>query len=133
MTNRFSSSQLLSRTGGWYLLIVIAIAQVIALVGAIPGFLSIQVNTEFSEQQVKTFSIVVPLLVILSNLILLWFSWQVTRSARKRLNAWANDLHKTNREEEFRAWQEITSFTWRYGIAASVVFFSAIILPVFLK
>jgi len=131
MTNRFSSSQLLSRTGGWYLLIVIAIAQVIALVGAIPGFLSIQVNTEFSEQQVKAFSIVVPLLVILSNLILLGFSWQVTRSARKRLNAWANDLDKTNRDEEFRAWQEITSFTWRYGIAALVVFLAAVLLPVF--
>ncbi len=37
MKDRFSLSRLLPRTGGLYMLIVLAVAQVVSLLGAIPG------------------------------------------------------------------------------------------------
>ena len=132
MTNRFSLDRLLARTGGRYLIIVVAIAQLIALLGAIPGILSISVNAEFSESELQTFSWLVPASIILSNLILLGISWVMTAAARKRLDDWAQHLlTSTSDPEEYKAWREITSFTWRYGIMASIVIILVNILPVF--
>lgn len=129
MSRRFSLERLLSQTGGWYIVVVIAAAQVIAMLGAIPGIISIQVNADFSETLSQTFSITVPILIILSNLILLGISWLITRSSRNRLNKWIEGPLKPNPTEELAAWREITSLLWRYGIAAVVVSFVVNILP----
>src|SRR5687768_11040460 len=104
MTNRFSLDRLLARTGGRYLIIVIAVAQLIALLGAIPGILSISVNAEFNEGELQTFSWLVPVSKILSNLILLSLSWLMTTTARKRLDNWAQrPLTLTSDPEEYKA------------------------------
>lgn len=131
MSERSSLDQLLSRMGGWYVLVIIAAAQLIALLGIIPGIISINVNAEFDEQQLRVFAWVTPLLIVLSNLILLGVSWLITPTARKRLNDWAKGSLRPNLDEEFGAWREITSLTWRYGIAAAVVITVVDILPVF--
>lgn len=131
MIKRFSLDRLLSRTGGRYLIIVIAVAQLIALLGAIPGILSINVNAEFNERQLQIFSWMVPFLIILSSLILLGLSWLMTPTARKRLNAWAQSSLTSTPDEEYKAWREITSLTWRYGIAAGLVIVIVNIWPVF--
>ena len=129
MSKRFALERLLSKTGGWYILIVTAAAQVIALLGAIPGVLSIQVNAEFSEALTHAFTITLPVLIILSNLIMLGISWWITRSAQNRLNQWAKGSLKPNPAEELAAWREITSLVWRYGIAAVLVIFVVNVLP----
>ena len=132
MSKWSSLEQLLSQTGGRYLIIVIAAAQVIGMLGAIPGILSIQVNADFSESLTKTFSIVVPILIVLSNLIMLGISWQFTRAARSRLNKWVEGALKPDSTEELAAWREITSLIWRYGITAAIVIFVVNILPPFI-
>jgi GAF domain-containing protein/HAMP domain-containing protein len=132
MSRRIVLERLLSQTGGWYILIVIAAAQVIAMLGAIPGILSIQFNADFNETLSRAFRITVPLLVILSNLILLGISWRLTRSAQSRLNQWAKGSLRPNPPEELAAWREITSLLWRYGIAAVIVIFVVNVLPPFL-
>ena len=132
MSKRYSLEQLLSQTGGGYLIIVIAAAQVIGMVGAIPGLLSIQVNANFSEALTLTFSITVPVLIVLCNLILLGIAWQITRAARGRLNKWAAVPLKPDATEELAAWREITSLPWRYAIAAVIVVLFVGILPPFM-
>jgi len=129
MSKRFALERLLSKTGGWYILIVTAAAQVIALLGAIPGILSIQVNAEFSEALTHAFTITLPVLIILSNLIMLGISWWITRTAQNRLDQWAKGSLKPNPAEELAAWREITSLVWRYGIAAVIVIFVVNVLP----
>ena len=129
MSKRFALERLLSKTGGWYILIVTAAAQVIALLGAIPGILSIQVNAEFSEALTHAFTITLPVLIILSNLIMLGISWWITRTAQNRLNQWAKGSLKPNPAEELAAWREITSLLWRYGFAAVIVIFVVNVLP----
>ncbi len=131
MSKRIPFERLLSQTGGWYILIVIAAAQVIAMLGAIPGILSIQTNAEFSGELAHTFLIIIPILIILSHLILLGISWYITRLARSRLNQWVEGSLKPKPAEEFAAWREITSLTWRYGIAAVSVIFIVDIMPPF--
>ena len=131
MSKRYSLKQLLSQTGGRYLIIVIAAAQVIGMVGAIPGILSIQVNADFNEALTHTFSISVPVLIVLTNLIMLGISWQITRAARSRLNKRAEGSLKPDATEELAAWREITSLVWRYAIGAAIVVFFVAILPPF--
>jgi GAF domain-containing protein/HAMP domain-containing protein len=131
MSRRFSLDRLLSRTGGRYIIIVIAIAQLIALLGAVPGILSINVNAEFDERQLQIFLWAVPLLIVLSNLILLGISWLMTPTARKRLNDRAHESSSTSNEEEYKAWREITSLTWRYGLVAGFVILGINILPAY--
>jgi GAF domain-containing protein/HAMP domain-containing protein len=132
MLRRFAFDQLAHRNGGWSLIIIVAIAQIIALLGAIPGILSIRVNTEFNESQLRFFSILVPILIAITNVILLAIAWWLTPVARKRLDSWANDATRPKSEDEFLAWSEITSLSWRYGIAAVFVISIVDILPVFL-
>lgn len=132
MIKRFSLDPLVRRYGGRSLIIVLAAAQIIALLGAIPGILSIRINAEFDESQLQIFSFAVPALIIITNLILLAISWWLTPVARKRLDGWANESTKSTSEDELVAWIEITSLYWRYGIAAVFVIFFIDILPTFL-
>jgi len=132
MIKRFSVEPLVRRNGGWALIIILAAAQIISLLGAIPGILSIQVNAEFDEPQLRLFSIFVPAVIILTNLILLAIGWRLTPIARKRLDSWANETTRPKAEDELLGWTEITSLSWRYAIAAIFVIFFVDILPTFL-
>jgi GAF domain-containing protein/HAMP domain-containing protein len=132
MNNPLLYNRMLQRIGGWSLLVLIAIAQLIALLGAIPGILSIQANTAFSEQQLRSFAAIIPFLIVVAQLILLIISWQLTPSARKRLGVLSNNAVGLRPEDEFLAWREITSLGWRYGIAGVIVIYLIVILPLFL-
>jgi GAF domain-containing protein/HAMP domain-containing protein len=114
---------------GWYLIIVIEIAQIIALLGALPGYISIRLNAEFNEQQARILADLMPFLVLTSFMALVYISWRLTRSARKRLDELAAGSSKSKPEDEFNAWREITSLTMRYGIAAVVVIFLFNVVP----
>jgi GAF domain-containing protein len=129
---RFSLDQLVRRNGGWSLIIILATAQIIAMFGAIPGILSIRVNAEFDEPQLRLFSIIVPALIVITNLILLAIVWRLTPIARKRLDSWANQSTSPKSDDELLAWTEITSLSWRFGVAAVFVIFFVDILPTFL-
>ena len=129
MNNRFSLDRLLPRTGGRYLLIVLAIAQVASLLGALPGILSVQVNAQFDNAQQEVFRRVIPLLILASVVILFGLGWWITAKSRKRLDAWKDGLLKPDPPQEFDAWKEITSLSWRYGVLAIVVFSLVVILP----
>jgi GAF domain-containing protein/HAMP domain-containing protein len=131
MNKRFSLEQLLPRLGGRYLLVALALAQMVALLGALPGIISIQTNVEFDAQQLRNFSILVPLLVLLCAATVLFIVWWLTPTSRKRLDAWASGNLRPDTEEEFKAWREITSLTWRFGIAEAIAIFLIVIVPIY--
>ncbi|HET9908846.1 MAG TPA: GAF domain-containing protein [Anaerolineales bacterium] len=132
MSKVFSLDRLLARTGDRYIISVIAVAQLIAILGAIPGLLSINANAEFTPQQMQLFSWVMPVSIVLTYLVLLGISWGITPTARKRLSKWLQGSHSSTTEEEYKAWREITSLTWRYGMAAGFVIFFINIIPAYL-
>ena len=132
MIKRFSFDRLVQRTGGWSLIILIAVAQILSLIGAIPGLLSIRINAESEQGPLEVFFQMVPILVLFANLLLLAVIWWITPTARKRLNNWALGIDRAKPDEEFRAWREITSLTWRHAIAAGLLTGLVVILPGFL-
>jgi GAF domain-containing protein/HAMP domain-containing protein len=132
MIKRFSFDRLVQRTGGWSVIILIAVAQILSLIGAIPGLLSIRINAESEQGPLELFFQMVPVLVLFANLLILAVSWWITPTARKRLHNWAIGRDRANPEEEFLAWREITSLTWRHAIAAGLLTALVVILPGFL-
>lgn len=132
MIKRFSFDQFVRRTGGWSLIIIVAVAQLLSLFGAIPGLLSIKVNAEFEAGPLESFSTIAPILILITNLCLLAVSWWITPAARKRLDEYAAGAGRANLEDEFLAWREITSLNWRHAMAALFLASVVIILPGFL-
>jgi len=131
MLKRYSLDRLLHQLGGWYLTLLIAVVQIVALVGAVPGMLSIRANTEFDEQRLRAFSIYIPILTILAILILLYISTKITPGARKKLDVWWDDTIRLKPDDDLAAWRDITALSWRYAIAAGIVIFIVVILPAF--
>lgn len=129
MSRRFSLAELLRRTGGTYIIIALAFAQLLALAGSIPGMLSIRINTQFTETLLESLSGTVLILTIVANIIVLYVGWSLTRTARKRLDEWASNRLKLDPKAEYEAWREITSITWRQSITAALIIFFVVILP----
>lgn len=132
MSRRFTLDQLLARQGGRFILITLAAAQIVSILGALPGIISIQINAQFDGELIRLFASVIPLLVLLSSLILLVVGWQITPQARRRIDARASNTLKPDSADEFRAWKEITSLTWRHGIASLIVYLLIVVFPAFL-
>jgi GAF domain-containing protein len=132
MKRWFSLEPYLPRLGGRFILLALAAAQFISLLGAIPGILSIQANAHFDPEQLRSFSLIVPLLFLAVHILIFVFGWRVTTRARSRLDAWAADLMKADPAAEFDAWKEVTSLSWRHGIATAFLFLIVIILPIFM-
>ncbi len=114
---------------GRQLLFTLVAAQSIALLGAIPGVLSILFNAEFNEAQAASLSFATPVAFVLNFGITLYISLRLTSSARKRLDEIANRTARVDTAAELTAWREITSYTLRFGILGSLVAFALIVLP----
>jgi GAF domain-containing protein/HAMP domain-containing protein len=132
MIKRFSFERFLQRTGGWSLIILLATAQILSLLGAIPGLLSIRINAESEQGPLEAYFRMVPILVLAANLVLLAVSWWITPAARRRLNDLALGIDRANPDDEFLAWREITGLAWRHAVASGLLISLLIILPGFL-
>jgi GAF domain-containing protein/HAMP domain-containing protein len=132
MIKRFSPEQMMPKIGGWYLVLLIAVAQVIAMLGAIPGLLSIRVNADFDEQNLGVFPIIGPFLIILTHLVLLYIARRLTPAVLKKLDAFADETIRIKPEDDFLAWRQITSLGWRYGIAALIIISIDILIVFFI-
>ena len=126
------NERLLERTGGWHIIIAIAISQIIGLLGAIPGFISIQLIADFNEELAQAFSSLIPTLIIISQIILLIISWQSTPNARSQLSQRHQVKKSLDEKKEFAAWKEITNLTTMYGVSAFFVYLLVSIVPPFI-
>ncbi len=131
MRNRFSLGQLMNRTGGRYIIFAVAIAQGIALLGALPGLMSIRANASFTEEQLNAFSVAVPISIVVSQLITLAITLRITQNARKQLNVILSGKNKYEEKDELNAWKEATSLTWKYGATAFLAAFVVQVLPAY--
>lgn len=119
----------MKRLGGWHIVLIVAVSQLVGLLGAIPGLLSIQLNIEPNHELIRLLSRLIPILLLASQIGLLAFVWWMTPHARSRLTEWQKDSLRSDENRELAAWKEITNITSRYGIVAFFVDSAAIVLP----
>jgi GAF domain-containing protein/HAMP domain-containing protein len=123
-------NNLLSRTGGLFILITIALTQLITFPGAILGAIVLELNADFSPSQLNAITTSGLNSIIIGNIILLVGVYFYTHEASNRLTAWARgEKLSQNVPEELKGWRQITSVTWRYGQAAMAVAVFVEILP----
>ena len=130
MKVRSPFKNLLSKTGGAYILIMVFAAQLISFLGVILAAYSININAEFTPAQRGSWLTAASLLINVRHLILLGWAFVISKEARFRLSAWAQGKSlPTGTEGELSAWKQITSLAWRYGVATVVVAIMFNILP----
>jgi len=126
------NDNLLKRTGGGHIILVIVISQIIGLLGAIPGFVSLQLIADFSEDLTQAFSSLIPILVIASQIIVIGISWLNTPNARTQFTQWSKGTSRPDIDAELAGWKEITNLTTIFGISAFVITFLIVVVPLFI-
>lgn len=130
MSPYISFERLFARLGGRYLILVIGFVQVIAFFGAVPGIVSIRVNTASAGLPLGFLSILAPALIVVTFLTLLLVGMRLTTAARKRLDEISSKQSPIiPPKDELSAWREMTSLTVRYGIASVVIAFVLNVIP----
>lgn len=130
MSPYISFERLFARLGGRYLILVIGFVQVIAFFGAVPGIVSIRVNTASAGLPLGFLSILAPALIVVTFLTLLLVGMRLTTAARKRLDEISSKQSPIiPPKDELSAWREMTSLTVRYGIASVVIAFALNVIP----
>ncbi|HNQ94014.1 MAG TPA: GAF domain-containing protein [Anaerolineales bacterium] len=130
MSSNISFERLFARLGGWHLALIIGLVQVIAILGAIPGIVSIRVNTPSGELQPGFLAILAPALIVVTFLTLLLVGMRLTTTARKRLDEISGKPSTiTPPNDELAAWRELTSLTIRYGLASVAIAFVLNVIP----
>jgi GAF domain-containing protein/HAMP domain-containing protein len=122
--------RLLKRTGGFYLLISVVIVQIATNLLSQPAIVLIQSNANLTGNNLAASVRTAAFLSILSNLILLFVAYRLSRNAFRRLEAWrrSNTLPVLAAQEK-SAWHEITRLPWRYGLWGLASSFLVVALP----
>ena len=88
MNRWLSLDYYLQRLGGWYVLLIVGIAQIPTFIGALLGNLYVRHNAGFDPKALVEISRYTPFLILATNLLLLALAWYLTPKARLRLTDW---------------------------------------------
>jgi GAF domain-containing protein/HAMP domain-containing protein len=122
--------RLLRKTGGWYILTIIAMAQLLSFPAAALGVVVVQTNAKYSPEQLTSAIWVEFILLIIGFVLLLGVTHLLTRDANSRLSK--RFSHKTlpvGTAEETNAWRQISQISWRFGAANLTVSALVFVLP----
>ena len=136
-----SLTNLLKRTGRFYIPLIVALIQLPFLPAAAIGAAIIQVNAQLTTEQIKQSGVAALVAILVGYALILGFIFAITRQANERLATWARTgslpgsametgISRNSADEERLAWKQIASLPWNYGIATSVIFIFVDIAPV---
>ena len=122
--------RLLTRTGGFYITLVLFIGQMLTTpLGIVVAAMVVFYNSGLSSSQVVNTALFAGALMLFRNLCLLVYAYFTDRTAFSRLSKWAKELPlESGGNEEREAWRQITSLPWRF-IALSIASFMIFVLP----
>jgi GAF domain-containing protein/HAMP domain-containing protein len=122
----------LVKTKGFFLVVAVIFAQLVPNLLVIPVAFFVQSNAEFAPAQFRQAGYVTAATILLGNIVLLLWVHFSNSLARKRLGKLLAGLPASELDnvEENRAWRQITSLAWKFGVAALIVAVVVEILPV---
>lgn len=126
-------TRLLKKNGSIFIPLVVAVAQLPFIAGAVLSVVIVNINASLTQEQLSSFGRLSGLAVLFDFAIILPLVFLITRKANARLAKWAEtgDVNP-DPENERGAWKEITSLPLRYGfLAGGVVFLANIVLVTF--
>lgn len=127
--NRFFK-RLLDLTGGYFLLLAVALAQLSTYIFTIPISLFVAVNAEFTLDHFRQLWAVALIGMILTLGILLTYIYLTNRQAFSLLQDHRRgDASPYNEERELAAWKQTSSMPWQYARSAMPLTFLVAYLP----
>ena len=122
--------RLLDLTGGYYILVIVALAQFSTYIFTIPVSLFIAVSAEFSPEDFGRLWFVTMIGMILALGILLVHVFLSTRQAFIQLQTLVKgNTTSASEERESRAWAQISSLPWLYARVATLLSLLVAFLP----
>jgi hypothetical protein len=122
--------RLLDLTGGYYILLIVALAQFSTYIFTIPVSLFIAVSAEFSLEDFSRLWSVTMIGMTLALGILLVHIFLSTRQAFIQLQILVKgNTTSGNEEQESRAWAQISSLPWLYARVATLLSILVAFLP----
>lgn len=121
--------RLLKKTGGWYIVVVAMMAQVIASSTMLLGVAVELLNAEYSTEARSLVNNVGIVSVLVANALLLAFVFLATQKAYARLNKWKREPELLKKDDNPGAWHNVHNIIWKYGIASIVVALVFFIIP----
>jgi GAF domain-containing protein/HAMP domain-containing protein len=122
---------LLQRAGGYYPIVVAALAQVFATpLGLALSGLILLFNAEFTISEVAKVWLFDIVIIFIRNAFLLASFYYSNRSMVNRLKEWKQKgkYIEANPKEERKAWRQVTNFAWRY-VEIAFTTLMAVIVP----
>lgn len=120
----------LQRTGGWFIILVIGLAQLLSLPALALGIVIVQTNAVFTPEQLQAAVEFELILLLVGYPIILVISFLFSRVSFNRLNArFGHQTLPIGTPEELAAWRQVTNISWRFGGINLVVSLLVFILP----
>lgn len=114
--------QLVKTTGAWYISLIVLLAQLPFFPGAIIGGAIIEINAGLTPDQFYKSGIATILAILAGFVIIIAYVLSASTKANKRLGEWArNNRLESDTEEERKAWKQIASLPWKYGLVVTIV------------
>lgn len=122
-------NRLLNKTGGWYIVIAVAISQVAGSVTTLFSFIFEQINADYSPEVVTLLNNVEIYVIPVVTIILLGITLGLSRNLRAQLDLWKHRPDQFAQQDSSKAWKSSHNLIWQYAIAAVVISFGIIIIP----
>jgi GAF domain-containing protein/HAMP domain-containing protein len=120
----------LQKTGGWFIILVIGLAQLLSLPALALGIVIVQTNAVFTPEQLQAAITFESILILIGYPIVLALSFFLSRVAFRRLNArFGQQTLPIGTPEELTAWRQITNIAWRFGGTNFVVSILVFVIP----
>ena len=134
MENSKPTKDLLTRwlqeTGGWFIILVVGLAQLISLPALALGIVIVQTNAVFTPEQLQAAITFESIMIFIGYPIVLAISIFFSRVAFKRLSArFDQQTLPIGTQEELTAWRQITNIAWRFGGTNFVVSILVFVIP----
>lgn len=127
-------TEILKRTGGWYLLFSIATAQLLVTpVGIAMAALLLYYNAEFSAAELSSLALFVFGVILARNVLLLAEVYASHQAAIRQLNAFkSGKTLEPNPQEAALAWKQITRLAWRHLVITLVTLYGIVLVAALL-
>lgn len=120
----------LQKTGGWFIILVIGLAQLLSLPAFALGIVVVQTNANYTPEQLQSAIVTELILLAIGYPVILGISFLFSRIAFKRLNArFGQQTLPIGTPDELTAWRQITNISWRFGGTNLVVSILVFIIP----
>lgn len=127
-------TEILKRTGGWYLLLCIAAAQLLVTpIGVALAALILYYNAEFSVAELTRLALFVFGVILARNALLLAEVYVSHQAAVRQLNAFkSGKTLERNSQEAALAWKQITRLAWRHLFITLVTLYGIVLVAALL-